>query len=328
MNIRLSELLKQIAPTTAGEVEGARRRWNGTIREALRRESGLRIKRQDSAPERRLEKVGDEGLAVPIQLMEGLPALLREIELTPPEAGALLIGQWRPALQALKAGGQGVQEMLQSVGSRPEVQTLLGTLRPDLGSSLALANALLKVLDQHDPVRKILAVRGDVLGVYRCAASPQATLLSDGVEPVAIELYWGIIGLVSRNLGIEVEALSIVVLAHELAHAYTHLGLDIDGHRWDTAAFRDTEGTLKEGLAQYYTERVCGRISSQQRGAPTAYEALLRHQPPPYKVHVKWTRDYRPEEVRVALLETRRRGRASLADFETALGDARKRLRS
>ena len=34
--------------------------------------------------------------------------------------------------------------------------------------------------------------------------------------------------------GFDVEALTYVVLAHELAHAYTHLGRDIDGNAWDT----------------------------------------------------------------------------------------------
>jgi hypothetical protein len=71
---------------------------NVAIREALRNEIGLRLKRQDSTQPDGPENVGGEGPAVPIQLMEGLPAPLRELELTSTEAGALFIGQWRPAL--------------------------------------------------------------------------------------------------------------------------------------------------------------------------------------------------------------------------------------
>ncbi len=41
-----------------------------------------------------------------------------------------------------------------------------------------------------------------------------------------------VIGLVSEWLGCAVEDLAIVVLTHELAHAYTQLGADIEGLRW------------------------------------------------------------------------------------------------
>jgi hypothetical protein len=46
---------------------------------------------------------------------------------------------------------------------------------------------------------------------------------------------WGVIGLFSQILGLNPEALTIVVLAHELAHAYTHRTADIDGKFWDSA---------------------------------------------------------------------------------------------
>jgi hypothetical protein len=52
-----------------------------------------------------------------------------------------------------------------------------------------------------------------------------------------IRLYWVVIGIAARTLGVAVEALTIVVLAHELARAYTHLGRDIDNERWDTGHF-------------------------------------------------------------------------------------------
>ena len=51
-----------------------------------------------------------------------------------------------------------------------------------------------------------------------------------------------------------------MVLTHELAHAYTQLGADIDGRRWAAASFAKAETELKEGLAQYYTERVLRRV--------------------------------------------------------------------
>jgi len=65
-----------------------------------------------------------------------------------------------------------------------------------------------------------------------------------------------VIGVCAGWLGVPVEELAAVVLAHELAHAYTHLGRDVDGRRWEAQAFRDGEHAPKEGLAQYYTARV------------------------------------------------------------------------
>jgi hypothetical protein len=61
---------------------------------------------------------------------------------------------------------------------------------------------------------------------------------------------------VSEWMGCTVEDLTVVVLTHELAHAYTQLGADIEGRRWPAAAFAAAESGLKEGLAQYYTDRV------------------------------------------------------------------------
>jgi hypothetical protein len=62
-----------------------------------------------------------------------------------------------------------------------------------------------------------------------------------------VELFWGVIGLVSRLLGVSVEGLTVKVLAHELAHAYTHVGADADGRRWGTTAFQRTDRALLEG---------------------------------------------------------------------------------
>lgn len=65
----------------------------------------------------------------------------------------------------------------------------------------------------------------------------------------SIEVYWAVIGLVAALLDVRIEDLTTVVLTHELAHAYTHLGYDIDGANWPGQCFAKTESVLKEGLA-------------------------------------------------------------------------------
>ena len=57
-------------------------------------------------------------------------------------------------------------------------------------------------------------------------------------------------------MGCKVEDLTMVVPVHELAHAYTQLGADIEGRRWAVNAFARADIELKEGLAQYYMRQI------------------------------------------------------------------------
>jgi hypothetical protein len=139
-------------------------------------------------------------------------------------------------------------------------------------------------------------------------------------------VYWAVIGLVAVLLDVKIEDLAAVVLAHELAHAYTHLGYDIDGKNWDGEGFATTESKLKEGLAQYYTQAVCARLR-QMPDCLDAYETLLKEQPEPYQTHVHWVEEFTPEEVRRAMIETRRQGKGNLQSFQTAARLARVRMR-
>jgi hypothetical protein len=177
-------------------------------------------------------------------------------------------------------------------------------------------------LDEANPVKKLLAVDEDVLGAYWY--SPREW----GREPRSnIELYWGVIGLIAQMLGTPVDALTVVVLAHECAHAYTHLGTDIDGERWESGAFSEAEVALKEGLAQYYTYRVCKRLEETLPEAIRAYNKLLPEQPAAYQMHRDWLDHFTPEEVRLAVLELRRRDLGTLEKYAQALVRARQAIR-
>jgi hypothetical protein len=192
-----------------------------------------------------------------------------------------------------------------------------------------LIDGLLAEAQKFDFLKQVFGVNEDVLGLYSFRRSPNALLFGDEPPPNArIDLYWGVIGLVARVLGVSVEALTVKVLAHELAHAYTHIGADADGRRWDTSSFGDADRALKEGLAQYYTVRVLDRLDRQTSEARLAYERLLPHQPACYRAHVPWLEAHTPEEVREAMLTVRRNGAGTTACFEKALEVARKRLRN
>jgi len=102
-----------------------------------------------------------------------------------------------------------------------------------LESMSRFAERMLATADRFDFVKWILDVREDVLGLYTVP----------GEHPHArVDLYWGVIGLVAGMLAVSVEDLTAVVLAHECAHAYTHLGSDmtaISGPRRASRTARD-----------------------------------------------------------------------------------------
>ena len=137
-----------------------------------------------------------------------------------------------------------------------------------------------------------------------------------------IKLYWGVIGLVSEWVPCSPEDLTVVVLAHELAHAYTQLGADIEGRRWPARSFAKAEIGLKEGLAQYYTDRVLRRLERRYGGALRVFLDLIPRQSEPYQVHRSWEKESSPEAVRRAMLEVRRWNEGKLEDFGRRLKEA------
>ena len=56
------------------------------------------------------------------------------------------------------------------------------------------------------------------------------------------------IGLVARDLNLDVEDPSCVILAHELAHAFTHVGSDANHLSWESAQFQSSALEVREGL--------------------------------------------------------------------------------
>lgn len=83
--------------------------------------------------------------------------------------------------------------------------------------------------------------------------------------------------------------------------------------------FCQAEVSLVESLAQYYAERTLKRLRSRYPNAHAVFQQLLAKQPPPYHAHEPWAPHVAPEAVRRAMLEVRRKGELSLADFERRL---------
>ena len=321
MAVPLAKLLEVIPSDTETVVERTRDEVNQAVRERLRQLTGFRF-----GGSRRPGSEDELADAMPVRvvLAPGLPAQLVDASISDDEWALALISLHRPALQQLKSGGNDLLTIVPQLIQDPAGLRLLGSRADQLKATVDLAEELLRAVSGFDLAKRILSVEGDVLGAY----FPPKTKWHGAVQPPHIQLYWAVIGLVAPLIGTSTASLTAVVLAHELAHAFTQVGADIEGYRWEVASFHAAELPLKEGVAQYYTARACERLERVAPGAKAAYEALLSKQPAPYQTHVPWLKDHREEEVRLALVRARRSDVIKLADFNASLQKAAEDLRT
>lgn len=322
MPIRITDLLRKVEPETERVVTETRQRFNQAVRRHLRDETRLHL---TSGGERGDEK---DVRAVRVAVTAGIPEEFKDQQFDDGLALALALA---PLTRMLEEAHVGLSSLIPAVGRLYDREDFVDAFA-DVGPTLAEARdsiaEMLKEASRANVLGQIFAIRDDVLGVYRFDPPRQPSWDDSDDANARVELFWGVIGLVSRLLGVSVEGLTVKVLAHELAHAYTHVGADADGRRWGTTAFQRTDRALLEGLAQYYTCRVLERLGKQAAGAMDAYEKLLPHQPPIYRTHLGWLENHSPEEVRDAMLTIRCRGAGSVAEFECLLGEARTRRRN
>lgn len=143
-----------------------------------------------------------------------------------------------------------------------------------------------------------------------------------------VRLYWKVIGLFAGLLEVAIQDLTVVVLIHELAHAYSHVGRDIDGKQWETGLFAETDADIVEGIAQFYTWVVSDKLSDRAPGVKNAFEALLSKQGGPYVANCGWIEDTARigEVMRDCLIETRSNGIRELKEFSKRVEIAGKRF--
>lgn len=160
---------------------------------------------------------------------------------------------------------------------------------------------------------------GDALGTYFRAAGH-------------IILNWVPLWLCATRLRLSVQDLTIKVLAHEYAHAYSHRGLDSEDQSWDTSAFAQTDRRIKEGLAQIYCERYAEslREGTGFDGPLKAYQTLMPRQKYPYRCHQEWAPGHpmRLEVVQAAMIVARTRQITRYEAFLAELDRAAQALRS
>lgn len=306
-------------------VRAARDRWNQILRDRLRTATRLRLagraRRHPSESSGVHPADAGSSLSVPVRIEGAVPNCVQErLGRIGPRQLDLLLN--RPLLRNVVDGMDFMAHHLDDRRLQRERLFAIGVRHADhedLRRVQETAKAWLEAEDPGSVVADFFAGREkvdpirpehqDVLGAYFFRI-PE------------IRLYWIVIGLVARLLEVTVEDLTVVVLAHELAHAYTHLGSDIDRHRWDTGDFRQCDLEVVEGLAQFFTEHICGELADRLPGALPSFERLRDRQPLQYRAYRDWvgpeTTD-RGEIIRVSMIECRRKGVTTAEEFRQAI---------
>ncbi len=298
---RWGHLVRAAMPKAREEVEQAFRQWNGIVRDQLRNEMGLRL------------SVGGEAQSVPVRICDGLPRPLAAALQEFPDWEWLMLH--RPDVEATVRGAQLLahhyDEARLTIGDAASMAPESSLI--EVASS---AKQLLERFDKLNAIKRIVDCQEDVLGGYHFRI-PE------------VRLYWVPISIVSRLLGIPVDALTLVVLAHELAHAYSHLGRDIDGEAWNTNTFANADMAIVEGIAQFYAQVICESLNMRFPAARHAFEILLAKQSGAYTAYRDWldSTERSGEIMRVAMIECRSRNSTSTADFESMVDRHRQQVK-
>lgn len=308
MAILLRDLLDQVPLEVRDRVKATLDRVRAPLRDAIRAECRLSMKAD--------AEDANASAQVPIELEGGCPEILKAVEFSDELELFLLLTRYRRGLAETASGTASLLALHSEISSLSNGHAWANIDSANITATREWAIEMLHRLSSYDPLGRVLVVNEDILGAYIYRAN-----VSDEHETNAarISLYWCVIGLVSDWLGCSVEELTVVVAAHELAHAYTQLGADIEGRRWPSRDFSRAEIALKEGLAQFYTQRTLTRLSTKFPGALDAFESLLESQSEPYHAHKRWIDRYSAEAVRQAMIEVRRWREGSVDQFEERL---------
>lgn len=316
MPVLLIDLLERVPKEVEDRVRAARDRSRNVLRDAIRAECRLAMKTDAE----------DSGASaqVPIEVAAGYPDALRGLKFPDELRHILLLTRYRRSLAEAASGTAGLLQLHVALRQLPNSDGWADVDATAISATRDWTLEMLRRLEAHDPVGKVLMVNEDILGAYIYRADVHDEF---GTNSARIALYWCVIGLVSDWLGCSVEDLTVVVMAHELAHAYTQLGADIEGRRWPSHHFGKADMDLKEGLAQFYTLRALQRLQGRFPGAIDAFETLLAKQPGPYHAHEPWVEHFSPEAVRQAMLEVRRWREGTLDQFTDRLARAGEQLK-
>jgi hypothetical protein len=284
-------------PANAEETVANAVRWHGdAVRRQIRSETGLRL--SDA-------KLKND---VPVRVVPGFPFPFAQLISDNDDALLWRLIMMRPQLDAACSGFDSLLQNWSHLEHWTNLPAIARGGAPTLERARDILQSLRTLAETDRIIAKLRQIDEDVLGAYWHSGH--------------IEIYWMAIAVFAGMARLSIEDLTVVVLTHEIAHAYTHLGLDIGGACWSDDGFQQTDRFVTEGLAQFYTSIVTQKLRNRLPMAFDAYEALLKYQSPTYHAHETWfTAEVtkHPEIVRFALLRGRGIGKVLDAEWRNLL---------
>lgn len=296
---RTTNLIKPLIPPDAEErVSRAFKQWNQIIREHIRGATGLKLSDADGTR------------SIPVKVADGFPVKLAELidQNADPVLWRLIIGQ--PKIGGLVEGALFLLQDWNAIENWQKLPSKWKRMKRPLERSVNFGIALQNLAIAEKVRKEIKKIDEDILGAYFFA------------RDCRVELYWIPIAMVAAMTDVRIEDLALVVLIHELAHGYTHLGSDIDGRQWDTWGFGGSSREVLEGLAQFYTHVITESIATRTPGPQAAYEALLKLQSGPYLAHRDWIKrapQRTGEIVRFTMVAARNEGKIDYSTWKRLL---------
>ena len=200
---RIRKLLHSYQSDLSKRVELCCKQWNQTIRSHIKNEMALDI------------TIGDGKQHAPVRVVDGLPGPFAEIVRGLPDIEIWELVLNRPSLLRTLEGLELVDKKYDFI-TRWQVMKNHLIDKKEVEHVHKFISALTDNLEELELIKKISDIDQDILGAYHFRI-PE------------IQIYWMVIGVIAGMLGITTEALTLVVLTHELAHAYSHLGHAKDG---------------------------------------------------------------------------------------------------
>ena len=284
--------------------------WNQLLRNYIRSETGLKL------------SVGGQHTSVPVKIKGSLPLSFRRVfEFNDPETELWELMTNRPILEKTRVG----------LGlARRNTTIIKYFLSQNDGDDYELKCSLEKSEDFIDRALKMLATENPILEKIR--RIDEDILGSYFFRIPEIHIYWKVIAFLAPSLNVPIEDLALITLAHEIAHAYTHLGRDIDGDQWDTESFADSDIRIVEGLAQFYTETICRGLAKRKPTVSETFRTFVKDLEEPYRVHSRWfdnssnqNRTFK-EVVRYAMVNCRKNGTTDYGFFCKTISDTKQRI--
>ena len=318
------EIAAVLGPDVERRVKAAVGTWNQRIRASLRDATGLRLSHNGRTQD------------VPIRVVPDLPYPFIEI-----------LRPWRNKLQhwqsldltSLATTSATLTKLIEFFD--PISYALQNTAPPEEPAATPDQIAATKAfVDQVIKLKKIdwepLWPKPEVPEVPEAPEAPPPPwnpwepFGSYSLRPPRVQIHWTAIGVfvpMCADFHFSIEQLTAAVLAHELAHAYTHIGFDTDGNQWDSEDMLATDIHVVEGLAQFYTKVFCDRQHVRDPELLDAFNELLEIQRGNgltwYTCFEEWAKKHghRNEIVRVAMIETRALDRRTYPDFLKLLSE-------